>query len=213
MPGRSAPREGRVLRSATDRKRSFAAPRTIVETGTGAPWQPACKAKNVMELDEMLDRCRRLEERAGAVYRSYAAATRADPALCALWTALAREEEEHARAIALARARLDPPAGWRTWLEGWAEALAEVEQRLLAAEQLGPGATTNHQLSAALDLEMTELEALRHVLLAASDQPEIDAPSAHAARLAEAAVTLSNDPQVRLQAALLSARSRLKGTR
>jgi len=118
VPGRSAPREGRVLRSATDRKRSFAAPRTIVETGTGAPWQPACKAKNVMELDEMLDRCRRLEERAGAVYRSYAAATRADPALCALWTALAREEEEHARAIALARARLDPPAGWRTWLEG-----------------------------------------------------------------------------------------------
>ena len=166
----------------------------------------------MMQLDRMLDRCRRLEERAGAVYRSYAAASRADPALCALWTALAREEEEHARSIAVARSRLDPPERWLTQLEGWEEALAEVEQRLLAAEQLGPGATINLQLSAALDLEMTELEAFRHVLLAASNQPEVDAPSAHAARLAEAAVTLSNDPHVRLQAALLRARARLTGT-
>jgi hypothetical protein len=164
-----------------------------------------------MQLDQMLERCRRLEERAGAVYRSYAASSRGDPTLCALWTALAREEEEHAQSIVLARSRLDPTAGWRTRLDGWEEAVQEVEERLLAAEQLSPGATTAAQLSAALELEMTELEALRQVLLAASDEPEGDRPAAHATRLAEAAVALSDDPQVRLQAALLRARGRLKG--
>ena len=50
-----------------------------------------------MRLDDMLDRCQRLEERAAALYRSYAASTRAEPSACALWTELAREEEEHAR--------------------------------------------------------------------------------------------------------------------
>jgi hypothetical protein len=170
----------------------------------------ALQAQDVMQLDEMLDRCRRLEERAAAVYRSYAATSRAEPALCTLWTALAREEEDHARSIALAGSKLDPALGGRTRLEGWEEAVGDVEQRLLVAEQLGPGATATHQLSAALDLEMTELEALRHVLLAASDQPEIDAASAHAARLAEAAEVLTDDPHVRVQAALLRARARLK---
>src|SRR5262249_43371551 len=50
------------------------------------PWQPPCRTPDVMRLDEMLDRCRRLEERASAIYRAYAASSRTDPVLCALWT-------------------------------------------------------------------------------------------------------------------------------
>jgi chromosome segregation ATPase len=163
-----------------------------------------------MRLDDMLDRCRRLEERAAALYRSYAASARAELPLHALWTALAREEEEHAHSIAVARSRLEATEGWRTRVEGWREALEEVEKRLAAAESLGGEATTARHLSAALDLEMTELEALRHVLLAASGQPEDDAPAAHAVRLAEAATRLSDDPHIRLQAALLRARARVE---
>jgi len=164
----------------------------------------------VVRLDEILDRCRRLEERASAVYRAYAASSRTDPVLCALWTSLAREEAGHADGIALVQSRPASRSHSLTQLDGWDEALAAVEERLTAAERLGPGATTNHQLSAALDLEMTELEALRHVLLAASGQAEIDAAPAHGERLADAAVQLSNDPHVRLQAALLRARARLR---
>jgi len=164
-----------------------------------------------MQLDAMLDRCKRLEERAAAVYRSYAAASRGEPALCALWTALAREEDEHARAIVLARARLEPTAGWRTWLQGWDDALADVEERLGAAEQLGrEESTTSRQLSAALELEMSELDALRRVVIAACDAPDAELPDDHASKLADAAKRLSDDPQVRLQAALLTARTRLK---
>ena len=45
----------------------------------------------------------------------------------------------------------------------------------------------------------------------ASHQPEPDAQDDHATRLANAAVTMSDSPQVRLQAALLRARVLLKG--
>ena len=163
-----------------------------------------------MQLDAMLERGKRLEERAAALYRSYAAASRGEPALCALWTALAREEDEHAHTILLARARLEPTAGWRTWLEGWDDALSEVEERLGAAERLGLESTTARQLSAALELEMSELEAFRRVLLMVCNAPPTDGSPDHAIRLAEAAERLTDDPHVRLQAALLKARTRLK---
>jgi hypothetical protein len=166
-----------------------------------------------MDLDAILDRCHRLEERAGVVYRSFAVSARPEPKLCALWTALAREEEEHARSIAVARSKLDAAAGWHTRVEGWEEAITQVEERLRHAEQLGPAATTTKRFAAALELELSELEALRHTLLAASREPDADAEAQddHATRLADAAIAMSDDPQVRLQAALLRARVLLKG--
>lgn len=162
-----------------------------------------------MQIEAMLDRCERLEQRAAALYRGFASSTREEPRLCALWTDLAREEEEHARSIAAARARLRMKGEWRMWLDGWEEALAGVEERLGAAERLGPGATDVQQLTAALDLEMTELEAFRRVLLAAARTPDPGAPERHAELLADAAERLTDDPQVRLQAALLRARVRV----
>ena len=83
--------------------------------------------------------------------------------------------------------------------------MQEVQRCLVAAEDLGREAPTDRQLAAALDLEMTELEALRYALLAAADRPEMTEPTAHALRLAEAAGAFSNDPHVGLQAALLRA--------
>ena len=157
----------------------------------------------------MLKRCERLEERAANVYRAYAAASRTDPALCAIWTELARDEEEHVRSLALGRGRLEPTSAWRTWLTGWDEALDDVEARLGSAEDAIAG-TPDAQLAAALELEMTELEALRHVVLAACREHDVSPPSDHGVRLADAAERLSDDPQVRLQAALLKARCRLR---
>ena len=157
----------------------------------------------------MLARCQRLEERSAAVYRSFAATARSAPSLCALWTALAREEEAHAQSLATARAGRRGVTG-ETQLEGWEDAMQEVQRCLVAAEDLGREAPTDRQLAAALDLEMTELEALRYALLAAADRPEMTEPTAHALRLAEAAGAFSNDPHVGLQAALLRARARLE---
>jgi rubrerythrin len=164
-----------------------------------------------MEVDRMLARCGRLEERAAAIYRSFAVSARSVPPLCALWTALAREEEEHALSLATARAGRRGATG-ETQLEGWEDAIEEVQRCLAEAEHLDPWAPTDQQFAAALELEMTELDALRHALLAAADRRELTEPSAHALRLAEAAATFSKDPHVSLQAALLRARARLQQT-
>jgi rubrerythrin len=164
-----------------------------------------------MQLERVLDRCHGLEARAAAVYRTFAAAARGDPVVCALWTDLAREEEQHARSIDAARSRLRRAGGTPTSIDGWEEALGVIEDRLLVAERLGAsGATTAQQFAAALDVEMTEIEALRQVALAAADVPELEEQSGHAERLAEAAEALTDDPQVRLQAALLRARTRVQ---
>ena len=163
-----------------------------------------------MQLGPMLERCRRLEERAAGLYRSFAAGSRSDPRLCALWIEMAREEEQHARSIETTEDGLRVEDGWRTSLDGWEEALVEVEERLGAAERLGSGATASEQLSAALELEMSELDALRRVLLAVTGRPDRSDPGRHAEHLAEMAEPLTEDPHVRLQAALLRARARLK---
>jgi len=163
-----------------------------------------------MQLERMLDRCRGLEERAAAVYRRFAAAARAEPQICALWTGLAREEEEHADSIGVARSGLALGGDSRVRLDGWADALSAVDDRLRVAEQLGPRSTMAEQLAAALDIEMTELEALRQAVLAATGARDGEHQADHAAKLAEVAETLTDDPQVRLQVALLRARMRTK---
>ena len=126
----------------------------------------------IMELERILDRCHALEQRAAAAYRSFAAAARGTPEVCALWTRLAREEEEHARSIATIRTDIRLGGGSRATVHGWEEALTEIEARLAVAERLGAGATTPQQLAAALDIEMTELDALRHALLYTAHAPE-----------------------------------------
>ena len=164
-----------------------------------------------MELERLLDRARQLEERAAAVYRIYAASARIDPPLCALWTDLARDEEAHARSLASAKGGIAAVTGRPLRVNGWEKAVDEIEERLAAAERLGPDAGTDRQLSAALALEMTELEGLRHLLLELSRCPEDEAArGAHAERLADQAARFSQDPQVTLQAALLRARARAR---
>lgn len=157
----------------------------------------------------MLERCALLEARAAAVYRTYAAAARHEPALCALWTSLAREEEEHARSLVAARRAVDPATAQATEISGWDDVLADVEAALAAAERSAT-LDRNRQLVAALELEATELESLRHLALQTAGAPlPRGGQAAHAARLAEAASRLSDDPRVGLQAAVLRARARL----
>jgi rubrerythrin len=155
----------------------------------------------------MLKRCRGLEIRSAALYRCFAAG--ADrPELCALWTAMAREEEEHARILDDVRARLPTIEAWTTDISGgWPAVVREVEAKLSAAELLAGHSGADQQLAAALDLEMTEIEPLRQMLVAVSRRrPPRPIAENHAIRLADAAERFSADPQVRQQAAQLRAR-------
>jgi hypothetical protein len=146
------------------------------------------------------------------VYRGFAANPRLASELSGLWSNLAHEEQEHAKALETVRRRLGLDTGWRTQLTGWNEALDEIERCLVAAEALGSAADPDRQLAAGLEIELSEIDALRHALLAAAGQPGNSGPQErHAVRFAGAAARLTEDPQVRLRAALLRARARLEG--
>jgi hypothetical protein len=165
-----------------------------------------------VNLEEMLDRCRDVETRSAALYRTFAAGARENADLCALWTAMAREEGEHARILDDARARLPMIEAWLTQISRkWPGVVCEVEAKLSEAELLADGAGADQQLAAALALEMTEIEPLRQMLVGFSEhRPPRPILENHALRLADAAESLSADPHVRQQAALLRDRVRPK---
>jgi hypothetical protein len=159
-----------------------------------------------MELEHLMARCRAFETRAARIYRTYASRTRHDPETCAMWTALAREEEGHAQAIGRASGWLDSAQGWHTNLEGWQEDLDEIEARLAHAEGPDIGADVDRQLVAALALERSELDALFHRLLALAPAAErAHSWQEHTAPLLALAAQRSANPAVAFEAALLQA--------
>jgi rubrerythrin len=163
-----------------------------------------------VRLAELLDRCEALEERAAALYRGFAAVRRDDSELAKLWTALAADEDAHAHSIRTARSQLTSRDGILTTIDACETALADVGQRLRHAEGFGSDATPDRQLAAALDLELSELEALRRLALQASQQRDgLPLDQSHVHRLAHTAMQRSRDGRVRLAAALLLARERL----
>ena len=165
-----------------------------------------------MRLAELLARCLALEERAAALYRGFAAAQRDDAELAALWTDLAADEDRHAHSMRKAQGDMTPQEADQIAVDGCAVAFADVADRLWRAESLEPDAPCDHQLGAALDLELSELEALRQLALAASGQQRLAGlDSSHLHRLAYTARRRAHDGHVRLAAALLLARERLAG--
>jgi rubrerythrin len=164
-----------------------------------------------MNLERLLVRCRAFERRAAAAYRAFAARTRHDPELCALWTGMARDEESHAEAIGRAAGWLDATERWHTNLDGWEEALDEIEARLADAESRDIGADVDRQLLAALALERTELDTLFNRLLRllpASERPS--GLDGHTAGLLGVAARRGTSPAVAFEATLLQAHNRLR---
>ena len=156
----------------------------------------------------MLDRCCGFETRSAALYRSFAASTRDQPDLRALWTAMAQEEDDHARILNDTRRHLPTMEAWTTQLSTrWDKVAHEIEKKLYEAERLAGDVSADEQLIAALELEMTEIEPLRQMLIAVSHRrPPRPIAEDHALLLADAAERFSAQPEVRRQAALLRAR-------
>jgi hypothetical protein len=159
-----------------------------------------------MRLVDLLDRCLTLEKRAAAVYRRYGAAPGAE---AQLWAELAADEAAHARSIREARRSLVPDDRGIA-VDGCEAALADVERRLAEAETLPAEAGQDRRLIAALNIELSEIEALRQLAIRAVGHPRVpDQDHAHLRRLADAARRRSDSDQVRLAVALLLARERL----
>lgn len=163
-----------------------------------------------MHLDALIDRCLTVERRAAALYRRFAAQAAPATDLHTVWLRLASEEDEHAAALAIARATIDPAVGTRSEVDGWQEALEAAEEALALGEEAA-APTADDQLTIALDLERTEIDALRQLLLALADQgaPTGAATSRHALELADVAARHSSDARVRLREAMIRAHARL----
>ena len=162
-----------------------------------------------MDLERLIQHCEGLEQRAAALYRGWAARARENPRLCSLWTALAREEEEHARTLRVALRSPAPSSRGCLDVAGWEDAIAAVEANLIGAERLGESATVDDMLAAALELEMTELDTMRRALVGLAGRAERCGDD-HEAGFAREATRLSSDPHVGLLAALLLAESQVK---
>jgi rubrerythrin len=163
-----------------------------------------------VQLVDLLDHAEALETRAAALYHRFAAAEIDDPELATLWMDLEREEDAHALSIRAARSQLTREELDLTAVTGCEEALADAGARLQYAERLGSDASTDRKLSAALDIELSELESLRRLALHASGVPgTLRTDQRHVHRLTDTARKRSRDEHVRLGAALLLARERL----
>ena len=163
-----------------------------------------------MQLADLLDRSEALEQRTAALYRRFAARQLDDAELAALWTTLATEEEEHVRSIRDARNHLTPGELEHSAVAGCEGALADIEERLLHAEALDPDATPDRRFTAALAIELSELESLRQLALHGSGIPGTPPTDrSHVHRLADTVMQRSCDGHARLAAALLLARERL----
>lgn len=163
-----------------------------------------------MRLAQLLHQAGTLEERAAALYRRFATEQFDEPALAALWTALAADEDAHARSIRDAQSQLTAAERELSAVAGCEAALTDIAQRVRQAEALDPDATLDRRLSAAIEIELSELESLRQLALHASSisgTPPMD--HSHVHRLTDAARQYSRDGHVRLAAALLLARERL----
>ena len=160
-----------------------------------------------MRLADLLDRCLVLEERAAAVYEMFASAAEGE---AELWEALAADEEAHAHSIWEASSSLASDDGAVVDVDGCEAALADVERQLSDAEALDSAAGRDRRLSAALAIELSEIETLRQLGLRAAGHPHVpNQDHAHLRRLADAARRRSGSDHVRLAAALLLARERL----
>jgi hypothetical protein len=163
-----------------------------------------------MRLDAMLDRCLLLERRAAGLYRRFAEASGRHEDLCGVWRRLASEEDEHAASLAIARATVDPAVGAGSRVEGWDELIAAAE-RVLEQGERAAAPSLDDQLVLALDLERTEIDVLRRVLLDLAGQVSDTgvATSRHALELAEVASRHSGDARVRMREALIRAHEQL----
>src|SRR5262249_39628406 len=125
---------------------------------------------------------------------------------------LLADEEAHARSSREARRSLTP-VDRAIVVDGCEAALADVERRLAEAESLPPAAGQDRPLIAALNIELSEIEALRQLGIRAVGHLGVpDQDHTHLRRLADAARRRSDSDHVRLAVALLLARERLAAT-
>lgn len=163
-------------------------------------------ARRASSIPGVRERLRQLDERAARVFRTYAQGVAMSGELYALWEDAACHEEKRARTFGEPwRGPGDPSPA--EGCDGAAEALAALEDRLLAADRLAGRGSVEGRLMAALDFEVMELEVSRRTSQVYSEQDEKQG-LAIAVRLASMVPRYGDEMHLFLEAAQLIARAR-----
>ncbi len=166
-----------------------------------------------MQLSDVLVSCGRMEERAAALYRRFAREAGSHSPYAPLWEDMAREEDQHAAGVHAAVMTMPSNYGWRVRLDGWTDAMEAITAALDRAEALPPTASDDERAAAALDVELGEMDALRHAAVAAASRRAPEADVDHVSRLADAALAHSSDPHLLALADIARVRRRLATAR
>ncbi len=155
-------------------------------------------------LSEILDSHARVETQVGEIYVHFAATFGQDPQLRALWSAMALEEGGHAallRAVNKAKAFLLP----LEVIDSLAARVAEFHRQAQA------GTILDQALQITWELECSELDFMRELLVSASNLTELGFPTnleskdKHVGRLREVIQQYTTDEGLRREVKFLSA--------
>jgi rubrerythrin len=123
-----------------------------------------------MDILPLLERCIAIERTAGEIYATLARRTVGDSELRQFWTAMADDERRHAAKLEAWRqlSAAGRPEE-RAVAEGFEEGVAEIEELVARArEEVEHVASADDGFAIALELEMSELDAIYTTLLQSS---------------------------------------------
>jgi len=164
-------------------------------------------------LSEILDAHAKLETQVGEIYITFAATFGHNPELRALWGAMALEEGGHAALVrAVNKGLLSGVLQAKSFLLP-SEILDSLTTRLAEYHrQAQAGASLDQALRITWELECSELEFMRELLVSASNLAELgfpttmeESPDKHVGRLREAILRYSTDEGLRREVKFLSA--------
>jgi hypothetical protein len=164
-------------------------------------------------LSEILDAHAKLETQVGEIYITFAATFGHNPELRALWSAMALEEGGHAALVrAVNKGLLSGVLQAKSFLLP-VEILDSLAMRMVEYHrQAQAGASLDQALRITWEMECSELEFMRELLISSSNVAELGFPTTmeesqdkHVGRLREAILRHSTDEGLRREVKFLSA--------
>jgi len=167
-----------------------------------------------MDIIPLLDRCIAIERAAAEIYGTLAEQAEGDSELRQFWKAMADDERLHAGKLTAWRELvIATPGPERAVAEGFGEDVAEIEEFVgRAREQSKHVSSADEAFAIALELEMSELDAIYTTLLQSSPlsrYPDIEETrrcevEGHHEALVRAVRARSRDEQNLTRAALIA---------
>jgi rubrerythrin len=124
------------------------------------------KKGRTMFLIEVLERCRKLEQRLADIYSQFAERLKEDKEIESFWLGMAEEEKHHAKILAAEKAALEVDSDPGYFMPEFSAKFVAMDALLKGTEEKAKaGVTKEEAFSLALELEQSELQTVYHDLV------------------------------------------------